>query len=332
VIAAAVIAGVLGSPPGEPADADTGTIELAWHGIAGCPDAIAVRERWEAALAGTEARVRIDAAVERTADARWRLALEVTGPAGRGAREIVADSCDALVEAAGVIVGMVGTGALADAVDVPSVEPRTVAPAIEAPTHEPTPASGAATPAPSATRRLVPGWGVRIGGAFDLGVLPSLGATIGGEVSAEWRRLRVTLGGLHAITRRREEDDGAGAFAIGAGTIGAGPVLRRDPIALAAMARLEVGVVRAEGEGVRTTYLHRHLWTALDLGAELGWSFARDWVLGVSAAAVFPLRRWRFAIGDASFGAIGPVGGRFGLFLGWRRLPPVRKNADGGQR
>ncbi len=322
---AIAIAGVLASSPDEPASA---AIDLEWHGIAGCPDAIAVRDRWEAALAGTGARVHVAAEVDRTDDARWRLVLETTGPAGRGAREIVADSCDALVEAAAVIVGMVGTGALADPVDAPPVLPPPVA---SPPAVEPAPRAAAPTPSP-ASRRFLPGWGARIGGGLDIGVLPALGATIAGELSAEWRWARMTLGALHAIERKHEDDGVAGSFAIAAATIGAGPILRRGPIELAGMGKVELGAVRAEGDGVQTTYVHRHFWLALEVAGELGWAFARDWVLGASAAAVFPTRRWGFEIGETSLGTLGPVGGRFGLFLGWRRLPPLRKPPTGGQR
>jgi hypothetical protein len=324
---------LLVQPAAQADDADEATIELAWRAIPGCPDAVVVRERWQGALAGTDARVRIAASVERTADDRWLLQLDAVGPAGRGTRELVADSCDALVEAAAVIVGMVGRGAKDEPAATTQLEPANdasdpvvAAPPVRVDSREPTP------PVSSPPGRFVPGWGVRVGGDFDVGILPSFGATIRGDVAAQWRRARLFVGGLHGVARRREGDDVAGSFSISAATIGAGPVWRRDALVLGGHVGVELGLVRAEGERVRTTYVKRYAWAAIDAGIELGWRFARDWILGISAAAVVPLRRWRFAIGDDPLGAIGSAGGRFGLWLGYERLPAVRNPDAGGQR
>jgi hypothetical protein len=211
--------------------------------------------------------------------------------------------------------------------------PAAVAPVATAPAIEPAPmASVEAIPTTTTRSRARPlGWIARVGADVDVGLLPSFGATLGGSVGPSWRRARVVVGALHAIERDRVQGSVEGSFALTAGRVAAGPVLRRRALVLAGEVAVELGVVRADGRGVPVTHLRRHLWIAAGAGVELAWAFTGGWRLGAQAAAVVPMRRWDFAIGVDRLGSIGPIGGRFGVTLGYEGGRALRNSATRGQ-
>ncbi|HET6583057.1 MAG TPA: hypothetical protein VFG69_06415 [Nannocystaceae bacterium] len=315
---------------GPPSLADDHGVALVWRGAPGCPDEAAVRARLDAAAGG--ASLRVDAqAVPRDGGA-WTLRLALDGPAGRGARDITATSCDAAVEAAAAVVGIVARGPTPDA-SVEHVPPPAVvvAPALAPPVAIERTSTPPVAATPTPTRARMPGWIARVGADVDVGLLPAVGATLGGGVGPSWRRARIVVGALHAIERDRVESPLRGSFSLTAGRITAGPVLRRRALVLAGEAGLELGLVRASGSGVPVTHVRRHLWLAATGGVELAWAIAGGWRLGAHAAVVVPTRRWAFAIGNDPLGDIGPVGGRFGITLGYEGGAALRNPAARGQ-
>ena len=308
---------------------DEPVLALDWDGADGCPEAIAVRERLEAAIAGGNGTIAVVARV-RHEDARWRLVLDVRGPAGEGTRELEADSCDALVESAAVVVRI----AAHDTAIVPiAPPPATVIETTEAPQREPVaPVEAARAPVqarPAARRRL--GWGVRIGGGIDVGLLPRFGGTLRAGTGPSWQRAMLEVSVVHALARTKEIGDYSGRFHMTAGSVRGGPVLRRRALVLAGLFGVEIGAVHGKGGGEIVAKESRRLWIAAEGGIELGWRFAGNWTLATDATLVIPWLRSKYEVAGQFAGRLGPAGGRFGLALRWESLPTMRIPARRGQ-
>jgi len=329
-----IVVALVGSPA--PVEVDDAQLVMRWRAPPSCPDAIAVRERWTSAMGGAAALVRVHGEVTQLAEDAWSLRLEIAGPAGSGTRELVGRSCAALVEAAAAVVGIVARGSADGTTNEPVAPPGPVgapAPVPRPPPTQPTtPAAVRPRAAPPGPSRRGPGWFVGVDAGLDVGLLPALGATLAARVGPSWRRIRVSLGALHAIDRSRASDAVRGSFALTAAQLAVAVPIRWRALVVAPAVGVELGLVRAEGSGVPITHVHRHLWVAVEGALELDWRFAGGWSLGGRIAAVVPMRPWEFAIGDDRLGRIGPVGGRFGLALGYESPAALRIPAAGGQR
>lgn len=322
-------------------------LQLEWRAPEGCPQLQDVRARvdrsWAADAGGViAAKGEVVGTGERARP--WRLRLRLVAASGTADRELEGRSCDALADAAALMIAMAASpDAEAAAIVVPEpVEPpppEVVTPPAIAATPSPA-TSPAATPpreiaredrgadaitaapiAPVGARRRLarPAAELAIAGGFDALAVPGVGGTLAGAVGLHWPRLRVRVTVVHAIVR----DVGATPSARhrmtagGLALCGFGNVRRW---AIGACGHAEVGRLHAEGRG-GSALVDRDLpWVAVGVGPAVQWRFATRWALTGDAGVLVPVRRHRFSVGATQVSAIGPAGVR--LLVGLAvRLP-----------
>lgn len=267
---------------------------LRWDAPPGCPGRAEVLAR---ARAQSESGPPADApamtgAVRRGEDGRWWLDLEIYGPRSVSRRTMEGESCEALADAAALIIAMRwvaspgSTSPSGDARDdLPSVPPPVeidealVEPDLAgderegpvAPTVAPTPveeilfepeveprgplaaADGSSSPAPA----LLPGWGgwLSVGGGVALGILPGAGGAVALEGGLEGRRWRAGLSGRGFPVRVQQHPQVqtvSGRFDLLTGGALGCGVLGGRPLAFPLCGRVEVGAVRGRGRGAVT--------------------------------------------------------------------------------
>lgn len=269
-------------------------LELGWSAPEGCPqtgevraaiDQYLGRDEFGDALSSVQISGRISAPTG-AKPAKWRLDVEVRLPGGVVERAVEAARCEELAEAAGLMIAVA-----LDPLRVSEVvEPREPPPALPQP--EP--------PPPESPTRL--GVGLRLGGAGQIGVLPTVGAGLWAAAALVGRRFRVELSGQYwfpANVRPFEDAPEAGArIQFGAGGVRACfvPTVRRFefPSCLA----LEVGAVRAEGIGLATSRVSQRLWVAAAAGQELVWVSRRRVGVWLGLDAVVGLAQPSFVVDD----------------------------------
>lgn len=305
-------------------------LTLAWEAPPGCPQVDEVRGRVRVAL-GDRERVSIEAAGRVTQsddrDARWQLQLRVADPqhpSEGGERVLVARSCEALTEAAVLVLAVAATSGPPTTVPdgpaipvPPPVEPTPPAAttssdtAALAPTPTPTPTAtnDAITPAPARPRARVQGE-VAIAGGFDAAAMPGLGGTVVGTIGLRWRWLGVHAIVLHGIRRDIAQNGVEARHSLLAGGLAVcalGPI---GAFELGGCAKAELGGLRSEARRGRDLEpADTDLWAAGSLGALARWTFARRWALSLAADAVVP-RGSSFVIGSVPVGKAGPIGVR----------------------
>jgi hypothetical protein len=262
-------------------------------------------------------RIEAEAVVEPSRDGAWQLRLWVKGDDGVAEREIEAQTCDALADAAATMLAVAATEerivAPVPPVVVPapapmvSTEPAPVSAPVDV--RAPERASSAAT---RSTPPRIPRPRARIAafGGVDHGAVPSTGGTIGGEVGVHWTHVRVSAFGLHAITRRVSSGDAEARHWLGAGGLSICGVAPLAAFEVGGCGAIEAGALGSRGTRGRALDEQRTLWVAGSLGALGGWRFARRWSLFVRVDAVIPVLRHRFFVGDDLVGQIGPIGVR----------------------
>lgn len=340
MIAALQVAALL-LAPAEPA--------ISWHAPESCPDATYVRERVGEQLRGVEVepidvRARVFSPTE--AGARWHMQITIGED---GERELQAESCAALADAAAVMIAISVNATVEErnaAVPEPppvaeparSTEPSTApAPAPE-PTAEPPStarieaAAPLRPPSPAGPSRRA--WappravlGVTTG-LHGVG-LPAIGAGVGGFAGVRWGPLRVAVTGTHWIGRERAVvDEITATYRLGTGGLDLCGVLAlgRIPaqLELLGCVQAEAGVLRAQGHRASPSRTLRDPWVAVGGGAGALWA-PRSWLaVGVRADVVAPLLRREFVIGDLPAGAVGPVDAR-GTLVVELRFPRIRE-------
>lgn len=312
-------------------------LQLEWRAPEECPQLEDVRARVERSwaddaggaiaahgeLVGTGERAR-----------PWRLRLRLVAASGTADRELEGRSCDALADAAALMIAMAAS---------PEVEAPTLTvpePAEPPPTEPPPPevvtppAIGATTPAATplaaiapedrgsdavtagpvapvgARRRLArPAAELALSGGFDALAVPGVGGTLVGAVGLHWPRLRVRAIVVHAIARGVGSTPSARhrMTAGGLELCGFGEVRRW---AIGACGHAEVGRLHAEGRGGAALTDRDLPWAAFGLGPAAQWRFATRWALTGGAAVIVPARRHTFSVGGTEVSAIGPAGVR----------------------
>lgn len=330
-------------------------VSLVWDAPAACPEDAVVRARIEQhvrASSGHPSQVSVRARVQapEPPQTTWRLHIEL---GDRGEREVSAQSCEALADAA-VLMVAISLEADAEAGLAPGDASLVPAPR-SSPRIEPAPGEGgpspatararpsepvAATPEPEVAQRSRPsvisgprGWvppravmGVRAG-AHGVG-LPDAGGGVGGQLGLRWGPLRIVATGMHWFRREHGVvEDVAAAYRLTTGGLEACPVLALGTMPagfeLLGCAQVEAGVIRGDGLGAEPSLTRRHIWVGV--GGGVGGAFTpTPWLaLGLRADVVAPLLRRTFSIGDAAAGRIGPVDLRGALFVEVR-LPAAR--------
>lgn len=312
-------------------------LELEWRAPAECPQIDDVRARvdrsWATDAGGAiEARGEITPTEDRARP--WRLRMRLVAASGSAERELDGRSCDALADAAALMIAMAASGADDPTPVIPEPAPEpppeipeeppipSKPPVIDTPPSETATREAASAPvAPSVARRRFPRPSAELGiaGGFDAVAVPGLGATLAGAVGVHWPRLRVRAIVLHAIVRRVGDTPSARhrMTAGGLELCGFGNVRRW---ALGACGHAEVGRMHSQGDGGVGLVDRGLLWAAVGLGPAAQWRFAERWMLTGAANVIVPITRRTFSVGDAAVGVIGAAGVR--LLVGLAvRLP-----------
>jgi len=309
--------------------AGDGELVLSWEAPRECPtrDEVLARAReriGERASAGVEASAVISARGE-----KWRLELEIAADGGTVHRAIDGGSCEALADAAALVLAMAAAArpsaetSTAAAETVAETTPAPVAPTrvsrkrlldMRAEVHEAV-ASRSDYVDPTVAERdsSIPSVRVAVAGGLDLAGVPGIGGTLAFELGLHWTRTRIVAYGVHAIERRTAVEHASAVHRMTAAGLGLcrlvplGAHLERG-FEIGACARTELGRVRTRGLRGTDLSARSSMWFAGTLGATAAWWVAEHWSLGVSVDAVVPLRRYRIRIDDAAVGLVGVVG------------------------
>lgn len=303
-------------------------LQLDWRAPPECPQIDDVRARadrsWASDAGGVvEASGEIVATEDR--DRPWRLRMRLGAASGAAEREVDGRSCDALADAAALMIAMAASGADDPRLEIPEPVPEPAPAVVEDPAVDSVPATmgdrpprnGAApevaSAAPVSTNaprpRARPAAELRIAGGLDALAVPGLGGTLVGGVGLHWPHLRVRAIVVHAIVRRAGDTPSARhrMTAGGIEVCGFGDVRRW---ALGGCGHGEVGRSHSEGDGGVALVARDLVWAAVGLGPAAQWRLAERWMLTGEASVVVPITRRTFSVGDADVGAIGAAGVR----------------------
>jgi hypothetical protein len=274
-----------------------------------------------------------------TQGAPWSLQIE---GAGAEVREIDGSSCDALIDAAAVMIAISLTArdpavpepptpATREIDDRAAPPPSSTQGVVQQPrdasaqtTDEPTRPPPQAEPSTPATT-LAQRWGrprAVIGvatGVHGVG-LPAVGAGLGGRLGARWGPLRAAAYGMHWFRRQRPVvGEVAAAYQLGVGGLevcGVASLGRgRGSFEILGCGMGEAGVLRAEGVAAAPSLIRRHPWLGLGGGVAATWVPHPIVAAGLRADVIAPLSRFAFSIGDAAAGTVGPVDARGTLVI-----------------
>ncbi len=299
------------------------TVSLAlWLGLGGgivwdapppCPEAPTIERR--VAEAGIEEPPSTRARVEvREAGSVWQLEVEF-GDAP--ARVVEGESCDALADALVAMIILQGDGSQSlDEVE-PAMPPPTVPgpPSLPAtappPTTAPPREQPRALPPPAAPRRRPSRRGALLlgveGGIHGLGI-PGPGGGAGLRLGVAFDRLRLSGYGQWWFRRTKPVRIPieatyrlavAGLEACGVATFG-----RLEALGCGVF---EFGELRAQGLRAAPSRTKRHLWVAPGAVGNLQWRIRNPVRLGLGVAALAPLARRQFAVGDLTAGEVGSI-------------------------
>lgn len=316
----------LASVPGAAA-APPARVAIEWTAPEGCATREDVEHRVAALLAGSSTvpeGLVIRAHVAHTA-AVWSVTLETQQGARTGKREIRAESCEALADAAALVVAM-------------SIDPDTVLQNRSAATApEPTPPPASPPPPPPRPRPPPPAptgpahrtanapdrhhqkahrepehWAVGIAAAVDLGRLPRPAFGEEARVAALWGHLRAELGASVWVPQdaRIAGHPGAGGhFRLVAGRARGCYRFGEHALDVAGCAGADLSWISAEGLGVRTPARGNQWLVSPALGVELEWRAFGPIGLFVSADLSVPVGIRPFVIDGVSIHRPGSVTG-----------------------
>lgn len=303
------------------------SIEIgAWNVPPDCPSEEAFSEMVRAeAQSMTEPehapQLKAEVAVHRIAAEHWQLRLRLVHDTHDDTRTFDAASCEAVVEAAAVVVSLrwVEWTSAEDLVPEPeTAEPNRAPPPPNEPPSAPTPpqrppATPPETPTPSAapapppirestpSERWVGGW-VGLLGGVAFGVAPDVGGAIaleGGITGRSWRA-GLTVATTPARGNRHPDDTAVrGRFdLLTAGAFGCGSP-RAGRFEFPLCARLVGGGLRGNATGaVETSRPAWGSWWGAGGSAGASWHVTERWAPALAVEALAPLRTWTFSVGD----------------------------------
>lgn len=308
--------------------------ELRWQAPQECPSAEAVRAQFDAA--GGLGELEVDAVITEGPSAGWTLALTIALDDVSDKRTLHDENCDALAEAAVLLVATRLDPKRSEPPLAP-VEPPTPIP--EAPAnppparHEPEPTQtqpeapvDVGPPPMQAVSRppafaLPTGLSFAVAAGLSLGSVPLPGVPSELAVGYAWQNLRASVRGrVHVGPQRRL--DGGGSIRVVLGSVGpqvcARPRWRRLEFPLCG--DLGVGGSRAVTRG--TAQDRAGTWVEAGLAGGVAWFVAPRWALTAQLAGSSPLVGSRYALdGDIRWDP-SPVAGR--AMLGVEFLVPIQ--------
>lgn len=304
---------------------DAPDVALSWRAPPTCPTQADVIARVHARIAARAAvRVQADAIVEPSAHdpGLWRLRLAVHGDDATAQREIEAKTCDALADAAAIILAVAATSADAPTVEIPapapptepepepSREPPAPGPAMSPTAPSPAPVDAPPIVAPTVERRPRPRARIAAHGGVDHGAQPGTNATAVAEIGLHWSRLRVSASAIYGFARRVATGEAEAVHRLAAAGISACGVAPLAAFEVGGCVGGELGALVSDGTRGTALRGDRSWWGAASIGVVAGWRFAPRWSLVLRTDAVVPAVRRRFFVGDDRVGRIGAVGVR----------------------
>jgi hypothetical protein len=315
-------AGALGVLVGVPALAkDPGPpprVSLRWTAPDGCPGPERVLGEVDRLLGDAGARpkesLRVVADVSKDANGNLRVHLEAEGESGPRVRELRAASCEALADAAALILALMidPSAALAAPTSAASTPPPAPAPPTPPPSPPPPP------PVPPANPRTTPKVSLGVWGVFEGGSLPGAGFGVAGTVAVTLAALRIEVGvgGLPLRDALVSAPKGAGGHVslVTGDALLCYDVLPRSAFELSPCAGYEGGWLHAAGFGVKSPGSGSDFWSAVRAGGLFTWSPVPRFALSLRGEAVVPFVRPTFVLENV--GPVyrpGPVSGRLAL-------------------
>jgi hypothetical protein len=272
-----------------------GAAELAVLGSDGCFDAQEIADQIADLLGRPLASVtgvNFEVTLARAPKAEWKLRLDTVDGNEHRSRELTADTCAELADAAAVAIAMTVRSRAAAAPPHAPEPPAPVAPAAPSPA----PASVMTrAPAPTTPGPTTFAGGVAVVG--DGGALPQPGIGVELGASLRHRRVRLTVAGTALAPQvAHATGDAGGEFRLLFGSAQLCLAVPAGRMALLGCGGYELGRLSAEGVGVLRPQLGSSRWQAAR--AELGLSIpvaARVAVLMRGGVAI-PLSRTQFVV------------------------------------
>lgn len=298
--------------------------ELEWHAPPGCPDVAELLERIseqaDGALVANEALVAVGH-VEQSADGRWILELDLFGEGPGTHRVIEGETCEAITNAAAIILALRRVEAPAESQVLPAPQPQERRPPSNATANIAERPLAPATrdeglPSPSAMRhesrqppprdpiaRTIHGWLAAAGG-LALGILPGVGgaASVEGGISGRFWRFGLGVRGFPARTNRHPQDpEITGRFDLVSGSIIACGIPLQGRWLLSLCARFEAGAVRGVGEGAVSEPRPRWSpWMGAGATVAMAWWVLPRFAPFVALDGIAGVLRPAFVVGRAS--------------------------------
>lgn len=318
--------------PEAPAPESAATVRLTWHAPIDCPKRTHLEQRIEQHLgrpldqSAEKPGIEISGIVRPPADADkgWRLELVITREQNTGSRELTADTCAELVDAAAFIaaVAIDPTVATEDPAPPPEEEPPPESEPQLQPKPEPKP-EPPPEPGPVTVPRTGPRGAVSLSGGAGFGLLPRAFPVVDLRGALLLRRARIELGVQHDFTTQTPIVDGIGGrFWALVATVGGCFVPSVKSVDFPICGGGRVGMIRGIGTGDRVTpRAQSSVWGGADLQAGLSWAPLRSLALFVRGQLGVSPANFAFRVDGAGevfrpaafYGtALGGLEGRFG--------------------
>ena len=231
----------------------------------------------------------------------WHLQLQTRSAEERvSSREIAGASCNEVSGAAAVAIAMAIQERDAQLAEAPA-EPAAVS-------GEPTPTkpTGAPPPADEAAPAPGPSLGAAAALAVDVGLLPALGVGAQVDLSAQWSDYRVIASGAFFAPQHVRMGPAAqgGEFGLALGVLAFCVEQRFSALGLGLCPGFELGSMSAEGLGVMEPHGVSRLVYGPRLELRSGFRIAGRIGIVAHVGLVFPLRRDRFALNNASLNEV----------------------------
>jgi hypothetical protein len=301
-------------------------LEFSWQAPAECPDEARVRAQIERLVRSDDtaerAPLQAHASVERAEDGGWVLRLELLSGSARDERELVGDSCQALVDAVAVMLALQLSSEKRDD-EVPRAaaeEPPAAAPASVLP--PPAPERDRRSPSSPTSTRERGHWHLGVLGQADSVVLPEV--AFGGRVDVGWALGRWYLGLSPSLWAAQEQalrdgGTGRGRFGFRALSVSGCHATWGSGARLGPCLSAEVGQLSAESSAVRLPDQVTELWVAALGGVGFWVPLGPGSLFTSGLSAVVPLRRPSFVVeGIGQIHQPSAVGGRASLGLAAR--------------
>lgn len=316
---------LLATSPLGAARAEGPRLSLRWSAPAGCPSQARVIAEVDRLLGASGARPReplqVTATVDEDPPGRFRVSLETAGEGGPRVRVLHASSCQALADAAAVIIALaIDPAAVASAPE----PPPPAAPPAPPPLPPPPPPRPFVPPprprtAPPPPRDSVPlRFHVAAWVLGDIGSLPGVSFAAGGALGLSIASWRIEAGAGAFPSRAAviaNRPTAGGDVSLILGSVGAcRDILPKGRFEIAPCAGVELGRLHAAGFGISNPTSGDALWSAFKAGGLFAWAPMDRFALVLRLDVVVPFARPSFVLDNV--GPVfrsGPVAGRLGL-------------------